>query len=79
MRTTIELPNALRAKLLELAARRGEKGFSNLVREAVEGYLARQEARDEPRRAALEALGSVSDTEAERLSESVHRLRDRWR
>lgn len=79
MRTTIELPNALRAKLLELAARRGEKGFSNLVREAVEGYLARLEARDEPRRAALEALGSVGEAEAERLSESVHRLRDRWR
>lgn len=48
MRTTIELPDEQRAKLLELAARRGEKGFSKLVQEAVAEYLA-DAAHDEGR------------------------------
>ena len=35
MRTTIEMKPEHRAKLFELAARRGAKGFSGLVAEAV--------------------------------------------
>ena len=79
MRTTVELPNSLRARLLELAARRGEKGFSNLVREAVESYLAGAEAREDTRRQAISALGAVSGEDADRLEKSVRRLRERWR
>ena len=40
MRTTIELKPEHRARLLELAARRGEKGFSSVIAEAVDAYLA---------------------------------------
>lgn len=79
MRTTIELPNALRARLLEMAARRGEKGFSNLVREAVETYLAGQQAREAARRRAAEALGAMPEDEANRLEASIERLRAQWR
>lgn len=64
---------------MELAARRGEKGFSNLVREAVEVYLAGAEAREDARRQAAEALGSLSEEDADRLENSVRRLRERWR
>ena len=39
MRTTIEIKPEHRAKLLELAARRGTKGFSELVGEALDAYL----------------------------------------
>ena len=38
MRTTIEMDDKHRAALLELAARRGEKGFSALVGEAIDAY-----------------------------------------
>jgi len=79
MRTTIELPNTLRARLLELAARRGEKGFSNLVREAVETYLAGVQAREAVRRRAIETLGVMSEDDAARLEGSVERLRSQWR
>ena len=34
LRTTIEIPDDTRAKLLELAVRRGEKEFSGIVQEA---------------------------------------------
>src|SRR5687767_14891424 len=53
MRTTIELTDLQRAKLLELAAQRREKGFSGLVQEAVDRYLAEEESRSERISAAL--------------------------
>jgi len=81
MRTTVEITDEQRARLLALAARRGEKGFSGLVREAVEQYLAISEERErESRRsAALGALGSLSEEEAEALRSRVRTLREDWR
>jgi metal-responsive CopG/Arc/MetJ family transcriptional regulator len=40
MRTTIELSDEHRAKLMALAAERGVRGFSELVRDAIEHYLS---------------------------------------
>ena len=39
VRTTVEIPDVQRARLLELAVRRGEKGFSRLIQEAVDRLL----------------------------------------
>ena len=79
MRTTVELPDEIRARLLEMAARRGERGFSGLVEEALERYLAEEERRRERAETARSVLGTLDDEEAEALVESVRRLRDRWR
>ena len=79
MRTTIELRDDLRARLLEMAARRGEKGFSSLVAEAVEQYLKAQMELDEARNAALEARGSLGPKEAEGLRAATSRIRAEWR
>jgi metal-responsive CopG/Arc/MetJ family transcriptional regulator len=79
MRTTIELPDEQRAKLLELAARRGEKGFSKFVQEAVAEYLA-DAAHDEERiESVLAVLGTLGDEGADALEESVRICRSRWR
>lgn len=79
MRTTIELSDEHRARLLELAARRGEKGFSSIVEEALERYFVREERRREAVDRALAALGSLTPEEADRLEEEVSRLRRSWR
>lgn len=79
MRTTVEIPDEQRAKLLELAARRGEKGFSGLVQEAIELYLKSLALREERVTAALAAVGSLDDAEALALEESVRKVRARWR
>jgi len=47
VRTTVEISDAQRAALLKLAAERGEKGFSRLVGEALDRYLAELAALDE--------------------------------
>jgi metal-responsive CopG/Arc/MetJ family transcriptional regulator len=79
MRTTIDIPDAQRAKLLKLAAERGEKGFSRLVQEALDRYLDEAEEREQRVQAALAALGTLSEEEAAELEESVWRLRGSWR
>lgn len=79
MRTTIELPDETRSKLLELAARRGEKGFSPIVQEALEEYFSRKEERRERVDRALAALGSFDAEDAEGLERHVGDLRRTWR
>ena len=81
MRTTIEISDEHRARLLELAARRGKKGFSFLVREAIEHYLATEDAAEGQSEAdaAIAVLGTLSDEEAERLEDTRRELRKSWR
>ena len=79
MRTTVEITDAQRAKLLELAAQSGQKGFSRLVQEAIDQYLAEQASRRERAKAAIAVLGTLTTEQAERLEHSVRELRGRWR
>ena len=59
MRTTIEMKPEHRARILELAANRGEKGFSIVVAEALELYLAAQRGRTNAIESALALKGSI--------------------
>jgi predicted CopG family antitoxin len=79
MRTTIELKDEHRAKLLELAARRGEKGFSDIVAEALEAYLVNLARDDEKRKIALRLGGSLDAAEVEELRAATRSLRESWR
>lgn len=79
MRTTVEIRDDQRAKLLELAARRGEKGFSRLVEEALDRYLAAVSGSEERIRRALGAVGSLDEESAQHLEESARSIRATWR
>jgi len=79
MRTTIELSDEHRARLLDLAARRGEKGFSSIVEEALGRYFEREDRRREAVDRALAVLGSFSPEEADRLEQEIEELRRSWR
>lgn len=79
MRTTIEITDEQRAKLLEAAAKRGEKGFSSIVQEALSQYFAAQDGRKEVVRKAVAAIGTIPDAEADRLEKDVRKLRRSWR
>jgi len=61
MRTTIEISPEHRTRLMELAARRGEKGFSKLVQQALDAYLKSQTGEEEKRRHALMLKGADPD------------------
>lgn len=79
VRTTIELDDTQRAELLKLAAQRGEKGFSSVIRDAVDLYLRQHRAKREAILRALELEGSFSEDEADALEASVRELRGAWR
>ena len=79
MRTTIEISNEHRAQLIALAARRGEKGFSALVAEALSQYLGGLNGQAAVRGRALATRGSLSADEEAALREAVGNIRQSWR
>ncbi len=79
MRTTIELTDEHRAALLELAARRGEKGFSALIAEALDVYLKGVAEAAGRRKAALALRGTLRGKHAEALRAAAWAIRERWR
>ena len=79
VRTTIVIRPEHRVKLVELAARRSEKGFSSLIAEALDAYFETQQGTERLRRRALCAVGSLTDAEAESLRHHSRQLRAKWR
>jgi hypothetical protein len=79
MRTTIEIKPEHRAKLLELAARRGQKGFSQLIAEALEAFLKAQTGQSTVRKRALTLRGALDSKEAKGLRAVTAEIRASWR
>ena len=65
MRTTVELSDPLYRRLRAAAAERGLRGFSELVEEAVDAYLAREDERRDLVRAIEDAQGSWSERDVQ--------------
>ena len=79
MRTTIELKPEHRSRLVAIAAKRGEKGFSGILNEAVESYLSEEPERDSRRQRALNLRGILKHEEAAELQKNAAALRASWR
>jgi metal-responsive CopG/Arc/MetJ family transcriptional regulator len=79
MRTTVEIRDDLRARLVGLAAARGEKGYSRIVEEALERYLREEDRSDERLSELLALRGAVSDEDAATVRAEIARLRSGWR
>jgi hypothetical protein len=79
MRTTVEMKTEHRSALLALAARRGEKGFSSVLAEAIEEFLHGEQKRAQRRRELLALGGSLSDEDAAELRNATQELRKHWR
>jgi len=79
MRTTIEIPDNLRAKLLKVAAERGEKGFSHIMEEALDIYFEAHDGLREKQRRAVALKGLIRHDEAATLRETTQKIRGSWR
>ncbi len=81
MRTTVELTPENHTALRELAARRGEKGYSRIVNDAIDRYVhADTQERRARAIAALESSqGIISDEEGEELQANIRKWRESWR
>jgi len=79
MRTTVELKPEHRSRLIAIAAKRGEKGFSSVLNEAVESYLGEEAAREKRRQRALQLRGALKREDAAELQKNATALRASWR
>lgn len=79
MRTTIDLPNDRRARLMALAARRGMRGYSDIVREAIDRYLEEEERKEAALPEILSLAGSLSEEEARDARKRIDETWQRWR
>jgi hypothetical protein len=79
MRTTIEMKPEHRSALLALASRRGQKGFSAVLSEAIESFLQGEVERDKRRKTLLSLGGSLSKKDGDDLRRTVRELRESWR
>jgi hypothetical protein len=79
MRTTIEMKPEHRSALLSLASRRGQKGFSAVLGEAIESFLQGEVEREKRRKTLLSLAGSLSKKEGDDLRRTVKELRESWR
>lgn len=76
MRTTVEIREDQRLALAALAEKRGLRGFSLLVQEAIDGYLAGQEA--EQLKSVLALRGALSSGDADRLERRIAEAWSTW-
>jgi len=68
-----------RSALLALASRRGEKGFSAVLGEAIENFLNGEAEREKRRKALLSLGGSLSKKDGSELRQTSKALRESWR
>lgn len=68
-----------RSALLALAAKRGEKGFSSVLAEAIQVYLDEERERTRRREKFTSLEGALSEEEGNELRSFVLRLRENWR
>ena len=78
MRTIVDIKPEHRDALLALAARRGQKGFSLVLAEAIEEYLDEERTRVKRRKELLSLAGSLSAKEAQSLRRTAAYLRGYW-
>lgn len=79
MRTMIDISIEHRTRLTALAARRGERGLSALIAEALSQYLARVDDHDPVRERALATRGSLCADDEAALRDAVASIRQSWR
>jgi hypothetical protein len=79
VRTTIELRPKHRARLRELAARRGQKGLLSVIQQAVDAYLEAGAGTERSRGRSLALRGVLPAGQAEQLRRETEALRGFWR
>ena len=76
MRTTVEISDAQHQALVSLATRRGVRGFSKLVQEAIDRYLA--DARDGAEAEVLALEGAIDHDESVELRRRIEEAWSGW-
>ncbi|OBI42941.1 hypothetical protein A5707_05710 [Mycobacterium kyorinense] len=77
MRTTVEITDQQHRALSAIAQRRGVRGFSALVQEALDAYLGSLNTNETDLLLGLE--GTLTDSETREVQSRINDVRARWR
>jgi metal-responsive CopG/Arc/MetJ family transcriptional regulator len=78
MRATIDLPDHLRAAVMGVAARKGYRGYSKVIIEALEFYLVEKESKETGFHDLLSLRGAWSKKEASEVRARIEEARTNW-
>jgi len=79
MRTTIELSKDLISIIRALAIKKGYRGYSRVVEEALNFYLRENEKREAGRKRILKMRGSWILAEVEGVNKRLEEIRKNWK
>jgi metal-responsive CopG/Arc/MetJ family transcriptional regulator len=79
MRTTVELPDDLIAALHALAVKKGYRGYSRIMEEAVKSYLRDHEKKEGAWSVLMKMRGSWNAEEAAETKKKLGEIRKNWR
>ncbi len=79
MRTTIELSNDLISILHALAVKKGYRGYSKVIEEALIFYIKENEKRETGKEKILKMRGSWDGEEARETRKRLEEIRKNWK
>ncbi len=79
MRTTIELSNDLIGILHALAVKKGYRGYSKVIEEALIFYIKENERRETGKEKILKMRGSWDGAEARETKKRLEEIRKNWK
>ncbi len=78
MRTTIEISDKHRSILLSFAAQKGLRGYSDIVKEALDFYIVHQMKAAKTKNKILRMKGSWKAEETKEAKAKLAELRENW-
>jgi len=78
MRTTIEIPDHYRSTLHSLAVKKGFRGYSRVIQEALDVYIDSLSRKDDLKHEILQIMGSWQEEEVSQTKEKILEMRNNW-
>ena len=79
MRTTIDISDKHRSVLLSLAAQKGLRGYSGIIKEALDFYIAHHARASDLKKDVLKMKGSWRAEETKKIRSRLAELRENWK
>ena len=78
MRTTIEIPDHYRSILHSLAVKKGLRGYSAIIEDALDKYIDGLSRKDSLKSEILQMMGSWQKEEISKTRKKIKEMRENW-
>jgi hypothetical protein len=78
MRTTIEIQDRYRSILHSLAVKKGLRGYSTIIEDALDTYIDGLSRKDSLKNEILQMMGSWQEEEISQVKDKIKEMRKNW-